>query len=84
MYLCICSDTEKLQSGIGEKLFIFVGSLSNSLAGIVVAFVYSWKLTLFMTAFLPLLVIIFFLTAKVITAIAAHDLKPFYSDAYNR
>lgn len=51
----IINDVNLIQSGIGDKLPTCVQYTSTFLVGIVVAFVYGWKLTLVILAITPLL-----------------------------
>ena len=54
------SDIEKIQSGIGDKVAVFLSYFSTFIAGYVIAFVYSWKMALVVMTMLPL---IFFVAA---------------------
>jgi ATP-binding cassette subfamily B (MDR/TAP) protein 1 len=51
----LVEDTLAFQNGIGEKLSQSISFLAQFVAGIVIAFVASWKMTLVLIAFLPLL-----------------------------
>lgn len=52
----LSSDVEKVQKAI-EKVPTFIVNLSQALVGIIIAFVYSWKLTLVLLAISPLMAI---------------------------
>ena len=65
MYIYPCSDVEKIQAGIGNKLVLFITSSCTFLAEFIVAFIYSWKMALVMCGMLPLLVLLSALMAKV-------------------
>ena len=55
--LFLCSDTEKIRAGIGDKLSIFIQWVTTFVAGFVIAFVREWRFTLLLLAFVPFLVI---------------------------
>ena len=52
-----CSDVNKIQEGIGEKLGMIFQMVSQFFAGFIVGFVYGWQLTLVILAVSPLLAI---------------------------
>lgn len=54
----LCSDVEKIQAGIGDKLSLFIHYMSTFFAGFGIAFHFSWKMALVMSAMLPILVTI--------------------------
>ena len=66
VHVFLCSDVEKIQAGIGDKLVLFISSASTFLANFVVAFYFSWKMALVVCAMLPLLVFLSTLMAKVL------------------
>lgn len=49
------SDIEKIQSGIGDKVAIFLSYFSTFITGYVVAFTLSWKMALVVMTMLPLI-----------------------------
>ena len=49
------SDVEKIRAGIGDKMAVFLFSLSSSLTGFIIAFIFSWKLTLVTLTLQPVL-----------------------------
>ena len=49
------SDIEKIQSGIGDKVAVFLSYFSTFIAGFVIAFTKSWKMALVVLTMLPLL-----------------------------
>lgn len=50
-----CSDVQKIQDGISDKVSISIQMFARALAGLVIGFVYSWKLALVILAVSPLL-----------------------------
>ena len=60
-----CSDVENIQAGIGNKLVLFLNSVTTFISGFVIAFFYSWKMALVMCSVLPPLVLLSALMAKV-------------------
>ena len=59
------SDIEKIQSGIGDKLALFIQYITTFLAGFVIAFAINWKMALVVSVMLPLLTVMAFMIAKV-------------------
>ena len=53
--LSLCSDIEKIQSGIGDKVAVFLSYFSTFVTGYVIAFTRSWKMALVVMTMLPLL-----------------------------
>ena len=49
------SDVEKIQSGIGDKVAVFLQYFSTFLTGFIVGYSINWKLALVLTTMLPLL-----------------------------
>lgn len=49
---------EKIQSGIGEKIGLFLQYLTTFVLGYIVGFVQGWKLTLVLISVLPLLLVV--------------------------
>lgn len=56
MCVLLCSDVNKIQDGIGDKVSNFFQWISAFFTGIIIGFVYGWKLTLVILAVSPLLV----------------------------
>ena len=52
-----CSDVNKIQEGIGDKLGQFFQFMAQFLAGFIVGFVRGWELTLVIMSVVPLLAI---------------------------
>ncbi|XP_061185952.1 ATP-dependent translocase ABCB1-like isoform X2 [Saccostrea echinata] len=73
----LSGDVNKIQTGIGDKMGIFFQWFSSFLTGVVIGFVYGWKLTLVILAFSPLIVIAALIQDKLITAASSKGL-----DAY--
>lgn len=64
-FACSCSDVEKIQSGIGDKVAVFLQYLSSFVANYVIAFVLNWKLALVCVVVLPIFIALGIATAKV-------------------
>ena len=56
-FCAFCSDVNKIQEGIGEKMCLFFQWFSTFLTGFIVGFFYGWKLTLVILSVSPLLAI---------------------------
>ena len=68
MFYCVplsCSDVEKIQAGIGDKLVLFINSITTFIAGFIIAFTFNWKMALVMCTMLPLVVFISAIISKV-------------------
>ena len=52
----LSNDVALIQDAMGDKIGSYVQALSAFLVGFVVAFYYSWKLTLVIMSFLPFLI----------------------------
>ena len=61
------SDIEKIQSGIGDKVAVFLSYFSTFISGYIIAFSKSWKLALVVMTMLPLIAFISATIAKVVT-----------------
>ena len=59
------SDIEKIQSGIGDKVAVFLSYFSTFITGYVIAFSKSWKMALVVMAMLPLIAFVGGTIAKV-------------------
>ena len=66
-YITRLSDVSLVQAGIGDKVAILIQYVSMFVIGFVVAFIFSWKLTLAVLATTPLLAIAGGVMAKVTT-----------------
>jgi ATP-binding cassette subfamily B (MDR/TAP) protein 1 len=51
------SDVDKIQEGTGDKLALLFQYVSVAIAGIIVGFIYGWKMTLVMLAASPFMII---------------------------
>lgn len=60
-----CSDIEKIQSGIGDKVALFLQYFSTFVAGFVIGYATNWKLALVVSVMLPILSVMAALIAKV-------------------
>ena len=60
-------DVKKIQDGIAEKVGVAIQSLAQFIGGLIIAFVYGWKMALVILAVLPVLAVsgylIFFTTS---------------------
>ena len=59
------SDVEKIHSGIGDKLAVFLQFFTTFIASFVIAFITNWKLALVVSIALPILVLMGMLLTKV-------------------
>lgn len=60
-----CSNLERIEEAIGDKLGLFIQSLAQFIAGFVIAFAYAWKLALVMSILSPLIAAGGFVMGKV-------------------
>ena len=60
-------DLNKVNDGIGQKIGMFIMSITLVLVGFILGFVYGWKLTLVIIAISPLIVIAGGIMGKVTT-----------------
>ena len=61
----LCSDIERIQAGIGDKVAVFLQYFSTFLAGYTVAFAFNWKLALVVASVLPVIAFLSAIIAKV-------------------
>ena len=68
MYLILnfYSDVEKIHSGIGDKVAVFLQFFTTFIACFVIAFVTNWKLALVVSIALPILILMGTLLTKVL------------------
>ena len=59
------SDIEKIQSGIGDKVAVFLSYFSTFITGFIIAFSKSWKMALVVLTMLPLITFVAATVAKV-------------------
>ena len=66
-YACvlICSDVEKIHSGIGDKVAVFLQFFTTFIACFLIAFVMNWRLALVVSVALPALILMGMLLTKV-------------------
>ncbi|XP_063965443.1 ATP-dependent translocase ABCB1-like [Lytechinus pictus] len=76
----LSDDIEKVKSGYGENVGIFLQFLGQIIAGFILAFTTSWELTLVIMAVLPVLVISSGFMAHVISVMTKQEMKA-YSQA---
>ena len=60
-------DLNKVNDGIGQKIGMFIMSITLVLVGFILGFVYGWKLTLVIISISPLIAIAGGIMGKVIT-----------------
>ena len=63
------SDVEKIHSGVGDKVAVFLQFFTTFIACFVIAFVTNWKLALVVSIALPILILMGTLLTKVWLAI---------------
>lgn len=56
---------EKIRNGLSETIGHFVQLLFDIVISIIISFVYGWRLTLTISIYIPLTVVINYVTAKV-------------------
>ena len=64
-YCSLPSDIEKIQSGIGDKVALFLQYFSTFVAGFIIGYATNWKLALVVSVMLPILSAMAALIAKV-------------------
>ncbi|XP_065051580.1 ATP-dependent translocase ABCB1-like isoform X2 [Rhopilema esculentum] len=69
----LTDDVTKIQNGIGDKVAMVVQSISMFLAGFLIGFIYSWKLTLVILSVTPALMITGGITGKVIGNLTSQE-----------
>ena len=60
-----CSDVEKILTGIGDKLALFIQWIAVFFGGFIIGFLREWRLTLLLVGFTPFLAISGAMFAKV-------------------
>ena len=66
-FFFFCRDLNKVNDGIGQKIGMFIMSITLVLVGFILGFVYGWKLTLVIIAISPLIAIAGGIMGKVIS-----------------
>lgn len=61
----LCSDVEKIQSGIGDKVALFLQYFTQFVAGFIIGYATNWRLALVVSVMLPILSIMAAMIAKV-------------------
>lgn len=59
--------TQKAQSGIADSVISLLSSFSMTTGGIIYAFTHGWRMTLVISAFMPIMIISNYLRAKLWT-----------------
>lgn len=89
MLINFCSDVEKIQSGIGDKVALFLQYFSTFIAGFAIGFIINWKMALVVSTMLPILTTMAFLSAKVrdyeglVWCVHFHTISCFRSSAHS-
>ncbi|KAK2154279.1 hypothetical protein LSH36_272g05058 [Paralvinella palmiformis] len=73
----LSDDVAKLVAGIGDKMGLFFQYTSTFVTGIIIAFVYSWKLALVMTSVSPLIAMAGMVMAKVGASMTSKELQAY-------
>ncbi|XP_073710881.1 bile salt export pump isoform X1 [Misgurnus anguillicaudatus] len=71
----LASDASMVQGATGSQIGMIVNSLTNIGASFIIAYYYSWKLSLVVTCFLPLIGLSGVVQAKMLTGFANEDKK---------
>ncbi|XP_040004037.1 bile salt export pump [Xiphias gladius] len=71
----LATDASMVQGATGSQIGMIVNSLTNIGASLIIAFYFSWKLTLVILCFLPLIGLSGVFQAKMLTGIANEDKK---------
>ncbi|XP_069067783.1 ATP-dependent translocase ABCB1-like isoform X1 [Pleurodeles waltl] len=71
----LTDDINTIRDGLGDKVSMFAQYLSNFVAGIVIGFVYGWKLTLVILSICPLLAATAAVSSKVLGSLAAKEIS---------
>lgn len=74
------SDLTQIQTGIGDKCGAVIQALSTLVGGVIIAFVFGWKLALVMLALSPVIMAAGALTGKVMGALSNKE-QTAYSEA---
>nr|XP_039263789.1 ATP-dependent translocase ABCB1-like isoform X2 [Styela clava] len=73
----LADDIQKIQDGISDKVSISIQMFARALAGLVIGFIYSWKLALVILAVSPLLGISAAMLFKIATAFTKKELQAY-------
>ncbi|XP_074856744.1 bile salt export pump [Carettochelys insculpta] len=71
----LATDASQVQGATGSQIGMIVNSLANIGVAIIIAFYYSWKLSLVIMCFLPFLALSGAVQAKMLTGLASQDKK---------
>uniref|UniRef100_A0A672TEF1 Bile salt export pump n=1 Tax=Strigops habroptila TaxID=2489341 RepID=A0A672TEF1_STRHB len=71
----LATDASQVQGATGSQIGMIVNSVTNIGVAIIIAFVFSWKLSLVILCFLPFLALSGAVQAKMLTGFAAQDKK---------
>ncbi|XP_046633239.1 ATP-dependent translocase ABCB1-like isoform X2 [Daphnia pulicaria] len=73
----ITEDLNKIQDGVGEKIGMFIFSMTCFIASIINAFIHGWELTLVMLVSTPVLAVSMGVLAKVQASLTENELKAY-------
>lgn len=65
IYHFICSDIEKMKTGIAEQVSHFLNLTLGFVICVILSFIYGWELTLIVISYIPILCIMNIIIAKV-------------------
>ena len=77
LHYIFISDINKIYSGIGDKLSLFVQWLVTFFAGFAVGFYEDYRLTLFLLAFSPLLIVSGSFLSRITIAFSSRELREY-------
>ncbi|XP_060086046.1 ATP-dependent translocase ABCB1-like [Ylistrum balloti] len=69
----LATDASQIQGAAGARIGTFFQSLANMGTAIIIAFIYGWKLTLVIFAFLPIIALAGMLEMKMLTGVAGQN-----------
>ncbi|CAI8057874.1 ATP-dependent translocase ABCB1 [Geodia barretti] len=69
----LADDIEKIQSGIGDKVAVFLSYFSTFVTGYVIAFTRSWKMALVVMTMLPLLATVGAIMSRIVASFTARE-----------
>ncbi|CAH1787977.1 unnamed protein product [Owenia fusiformis] len=71
----LATDASSVQGATGSRLGMIVQNIANIGTGLVIAFIFGWKLSLVILAFIPLIVLCGAVETRVLTGVANKDKK---------
>ncbi|CAF5002274.1 unnamed protein product, partial [Rotaria sp. Silwood1] len=73
----LTDNINQIRDGIGDKLCTLINKLATVISSVIIGFVKGWKLTLVLLSIVPVLVVSFIVTYKVIVKRTAAELKAY-------